>query len=285
MTDAGTKPMAADVLCMRPSRKKRPPTHTLPTIIATSVVGITLSAESGSSSSMYVWMARPHSCTEMIGMRSGPEMIALQPEPRAKARQPTPMPSMTMPTPSATPNAVVDVSSVKMTALKTMQKNKYRMKQTAPAAMLVSVVVSPWCSWWATTAACTSVLETLLERRASDKAASFPDGLSEGGVADGVVSSTAAANVAFFFCSFRLACTSMTAALSRLDAGPADAAILFSGSSGSPRLAPTRAPSSKVMEPRALTLSVCTTTSIALDVVAGMSGSSVSGCSHNELPC
>lgn len=46
-------------------------------------------------------------------------MMALQPEARAKERQPMPTPSMTMPTPCATPNDVVDCTSVKMIAEKT----------------------------------------------------------------------------------------------------------------------------------------------------------------------
>jgi len=117
-------------------------------IIATSVVGITFSIPPPSSC-RYCWIAAPHSCTMMIGIRSGPATMALQPEPRANARQPTPMPSKMMPAPSATPKDVTDTRSLKMTAEKTMQKKVYRMKSVAPAATLPASEDSAWwpCPW------------------------------------------------------------------------------------------------------------------------------------------
>lgn len=74
-------------------------------------------------------MARPHSCTVMIGIRSGPATMVRQPVPvRRRAagheRQPTPIPISTTPTPSATPKEVVESRSAKTTVENTMPKKK-----------------------------------------------------------------------------------------------------------------------------------------------------------------
>eukprot|EP00966_Prymnesium_polylepis_P088287 2043156-Prymnesium_polylepis.1 len=76
----------------------------------------------GSCSCRYAWIARPPSWAKMIGSKSGPEMMALHLDFHVNVRQPTAIPRRTIFTPCATPNEVVEVSSVKMTDEKTMQK-------------------------------------------------------------------------------------------------------------------------------------------------------------------